>query len=108
MDLSSWQQRMMSRKSERDLVAALRDYLAGWLPEDFLRLPEACRPGKIRDGEDIYEWAFTLTRYRFSSGPALLSRLEEMEVVFSQAATRLSQLRATCSREASETSEAVA
>lgn len=77
--------------TESELVAVIRECLRDWHPDDLAQLPEKCRPGKIRDGEDIADLAFTLTTTRIdSSQPNEL--LVSLETLFAQACQRLSQI----------------
>src|SRR5712664_3610313 len=45
--------RLISAQTEAEIVAIVRDYLGGWHPRELAELPSACRPGVIRDGEDL-------------------------------------------------------
>jgi hypothetical protein len=91
-----WLSLILAASSERGVTATSRDYLASWSPEEILRLPLDCRPGRIRDGEDISNFAFQLARthcfYRGSESDRNL--LEKIMVFFTHAATRIAQLRA--------------
>src|SRR5260221_2254153 len=49
----AWYRRVDTAKSPLEVVAILRDYVAIWTPEDIGRLPEACRPGRLRDEQDV-------------------------------------------------------
>jgi hypothetical protein len=87
-------------ETEGDIVLALRECLRDWPPSDLAQLPERCRPGKIRDGEDIADLAFTLTTTRIRSSEAndLLVRLETL---FAHACQRLGQIESGSPRGAS-------
>ena len=90
-------------RDEAELLSLVRDYLGDWLPEELAELPGACRPGKIRDAEDIGDLAFELTRQRMQgNGPQHL--LVEMETFFAHAAARLSALDAAPGRKPREES----
>src|SRR5688572_33178849 len=56
----NWRELVSRCGSEEAIVEVTRDYLASWNPEELSSIPEACRPGRIRDGEDITRWAFEL------------------------------------------------
>ncbi len=78
-------------RTEAEVVEMVRDYLSAWRPEELRDIPECCRPGKIRDAEDIGDCAFELTRARIAStGPESL--LVEMETFFAHACARISRL----------------
>jgi len=90
--------KLLHADSEEEVVDLVRSYLAGWRPEDLSEIPAGCRPGKIRDAEDVGDLAYELTRARIAaSGPQPL--LKEMEVFFAQACSRISELEAAQSRQ---------
>lgn len=90
--------KLLHANSEEEVVDLVRSYLAGWRPEDLSEIPAGCRPGKIRDAEDVGDLAYELTRARIAaSGPQPL--LKEMEVFFAQACSRISELEAAQSRQ---------
>ena len=49
----SWFQKIDAAQSPIEVVAITRDYLASWTPEELSRLPEPCRPGRVKDEQDI-------------------------------------------------------
>jgi hypothetical protein len=49
----SWFHMLESARSSLQVVSVARDYLSEWTPEELARLPERCRPGKLRDEQDI-------------------------------------------------------
>lgn len=90
--------KLLHANSEEEVVDLVRSYLAGWRPEDLSEIPAGCRPGKIRDAEDVGDLAYELTRARIAaSGPQPL--LKDMEVFFAQACSRISELEAAHSRQ---------
>ena len=92
-------EKLLHANSEEEVVDLVRSFLAGWRPEELAEIPPGCRPGKIRDAEDVGDLAYELTRARIgASGPQQL--LKEMEVFFAQACSRLSELEAAHSRQA--------
>ena len=83
--------------SEEELVELVRVYLGSWRPEELAQIPAPCRPGKVRDSEDVGDCAYELTKARIAaSGQQDL--LVEMETFFAQACSRLSALEARHSR----------
>ena len=40
-----------------EIVQLTRDYLLSWSVEELERLPDSCRPGRVRTAEDIETWA---------------------------------------------------
>jgi 2-keto-4-pentenoate hydratase/2-oxohepta-3-ene-1,7-dioic acid hydratase in catechol pathway len=83
--------------TEAEVVIAVRDGLRDWSPAELAQLPPPCRPGKIRDAEDIANLAYTLTSTRIASNESndLLVRLETL---FAHACRRLSELENGASR----------
>ena len=91
-----WKALLDDARSERDLVTLVRDYLATWTPEEIAALPPDCRPGPMRDAEDITFWAFEYTRRHIASegDPAMAMPLLKLRTLFGHAAARLSQVTA--------------
>jgi hypothetical protein len=77
--------------NERDVVNAMRDAMQHWSPQDLARIPPHCRPGKLRDGEDIVNLAFTLTTTRIESDESN-DVLVQLETLFARACRRISEL----------------
>ncbi|MGE5095917.1 MAG: hypothetical protein ACM3SO_12305 [Betaproteobacteria bacterium] len=44
-----------------DVVAMVRDYLAALTPEELGRLPESCRPLRVKADDDIEYWTWRLS-----------------------------------------------
>jgi hypothetical protein len=40
-----------------DVIQATASFLASWSRDELERLPDSCRPGWVRDGNDIEYWA---------------------------------------------------
>lgn len=78
-------------QTEREVVSALKDSLRDWAPSVLGRLPEECRPGKIRDAEDIANMAFALTTTRIESDESN-HELVQLETLFARACRRISEL----------------
>lgn len=77
--------------SEQAVVHLASQYLASWAPAELAAIPSACRPGAVRDVEDLADAAYCLTRARIESS-AVNSRLDEMENFFANACARISEL----------------
>ena len=86
--------RLRGTASEHDVVQLVRDYVGEWLPEELGRLPVECRPGKVRDAEDINELAFKLTSacVSFDVAPDNLRAMEEMDAFLGQACRRMAEI----------------
>ena len=89
-----WVHVIESAETEHDVVLAVREYLAMWGPQELARLPAACRPGKITDGEDITDLAYRLSRCHLDFSGALDDRilLERLMSFVSHAGTRVSRI----------------
>ncbi|HET9581153.1 MAG TPA: hypothetical protein VFP44_25230 [Usitatibacter sp.] len=91
-----WRGYLSAAGSEAEIVKLTRDYVATWLPEDVTRLPDACRPGRIHDGDDISQWAYELASahcsLRFGEDQDRL--LMRMLAFISEAAMRLAEVKA--------------
>lgn len=90
--------RLRSAASEAEVVALVRDYLAEWRPEELAHVPQWCRPGKMRDVEDISDCAYSLTRHRMD-GREANPLLVEMETFFAMACSRISALEGAAGRD---------
>src|SRR5688572_11513145 len=91
-----WRNLMREALQEQEVVGLVRDHLARWTPEEIARLPEECRPPRIRDAEDVSRWAFDLasTHCAQVSGTDVEPLLEQMLEFVTQAAVRISELNA--------------
>ena len=49
-------------RSVDEILAVTRDYLSGWTRDDLAGLPDSCRPGRVRDPDDIEHWADRLLK----------------------------------------------
>ena len=90
----SWFALLDSAKTPFEVVGVARDFLATWTPEELGRIPESCRPGKLRDETDIESLHGCLVEdYRRSraTGPALKS-LQELTSFVVRASIRLAEL----------------
>jgi hypothetical protein len=48
-----WYQQVDNARTGLEVAAVARDYLASWGPQEISLLPEAIRPGRIRDEQDV-------------------------------------------------------
>ena len=94
--LLSWFQQIDAAKSPNEVVAVTRDYLATWTPDELGLMPEPCRPGRVKDAQDIEHLHVHLVeeygRNRLG-GEALVS-LQRMTSFIVRASVRIAQLRA--------------
>ena len=92
-----WRSVVRSAATEEELVSITRDYLACWSPEEIARLPAECRPGRVRDGQDIGQWAFELASRHLAGGlsPEGEAMLLKFMLFATEATERLARLKAT-------------
>ena len=100
MTSRSWIDRLAMATSEDEIARIAREYASEWSPEQIAELPEHCRPGKIRDGEDVNDLAFKLTHLRFTPGyePVEDGGLAAMEAFFAQACAHLARINNAAAR----------
>jgi hypothetical protein len=87
--------RQIEASSESDAILSVtRDYLATFGPEHLVRLPEDCRPGRIKGEDDIAYWSCKLAQHhhRDAAAPVDGDLLHEMLRYFLHAWVRLSQI----------------
>jgi hypothetical protein len=87
-----WQGRLASATSREDVVGVARDFLALVGPEEVARMPVDCRPVKLVDGEDVANYAVTLTRRSCDPDCFGDHDLQRIAAFFGDALGRLSQL----------------
>ena len=92
-----WRNLILQAAHQDEVLALVRDHMALWAPDEIARLPEDCRPGRIRDAEDISRWAFNLAsthcaQHLSAEDEPFLDRMLEF---VTQAAIRLSALQAS-------------
>jgi hypothetical protein len=94
MDIAGWHASLSIARSEEEVVLLLREFLAEWPEPDLQDLPEKCRPGHLRNGVDVFLWAYTLTssycvRFGTDREEGLLA---DMSNVFARASRQLAML----------------
>ena len=94
MSSTYWFSQLDRAKSIAETVAVARDFIATLSPEDLALLPEACRPGRLRDETDIEALHATLVEaYRTSrSSGRELEVLERLTSFTVRASIRLAEL----------------
>jgi hypothetical protein len=94
--LEDWRNLIRSSIQEDEVLTLVRDHMARWAPEEIARLPQDCRPGRVRDADDISRWAFELasTHCAQGVGPEDEPFLDRMLEFVTQAAIRLAELKA--------------
>jgi hypothetical protein len=95
MTAVTWDAKLDAVQSEYGVVMIARDFAATLDPWEIACLPEACRPAKITDANDVAFYAFLLMRHQTSDDPRAAAILERLAAFFSTASIRLSQILAT-------------
>jgi hypothetical protein len=90
----SWFALLDSAKTPLEVVAVARDYVATLTPEELARIPESCRPGRLRDQADIESLhACLVEEYRNSRATgAALKSLQELTSFAVRASIRFAEL----------------
>ena len=93
--MSSWFQHIDAAKTPFEVVNITRDYLATWTPDELARLPVSCRPGRIRDEQDIDQLHVRLVEEYGRSRPSdeTLAALQRMTSFIVRASVRIAELR---------------
>lgn len=92
--MENWHSGLASRDNEPELTSWVNDYLASWDPSEIAGLPEAFRPGRLRDAGDIEHWQRVLSD-AYCAGAALddnADRYAKMLSMFSAAVERAREL----------------
>ena|SRR5258708_7902652 len=90
----AWYRQIDNAKGALEVVGILRDYLANWTPEEVALLPVSCRPGRLRDEQDVeLLHACLVEAYRDTrdSGDALRA-LQDMTGIVVRASIRIAEL----------------
>ena len=91
---SVWHRQIEATGSVDEVLMTIRDYLATITPEELARLPETCRPGRVKGDDDIEYWTFKLSRQPGAPADEGVD-LELMQVIFHHflhASMRISQI----------------
>ena len=92
-----WMSKIRTVRSDEELVALCREYLASWYHGDLAQIAEECRPTRVRDVDDIAYWNERLAegfceRAVHAEKP---DRHREMLAFFMEAARRAAELPAS-------------
>lgn len=88
----SWQDQINAARTEREVLHVARNFVATIEPIEIAQLPEPCRPPKLKDGNDLIEYAFDLVRHRCDDGLGADYAVHRLTAFFSGAAQRLAQI----------------
>ena len=92
--ITSWYSQLDRAKTVGEAVAVARDFMATWSPEELALLPASCRPGRLRDEEDIEALHATLVEaYRESRATGReLDALQRLTSFVVRASIRIAEL----------------
>ena len=90
----TWHPRLEATEDVDSLLSLTRDFLATFAPEHLARMPEDCRPGRIKGEDDIAYWSCKLAQHAHKDceTPVDTDLMQEMLNYFLHAWVRLSQL----------------
>ena len=91
---TTWHHQLEGVADVDKLLSVTREYLATFGPEHLARMPEDCRPGRIKGEDDIAYWSCKLAQYAHmdSATPVDADLMQEMLNYFLHAWVRLSQI----------------
>jgi hypothetical protein len=91
---SPWHEQVEASQDVASILSVTRDYLATFGPEHLARLPDDCRPGRIKGDDDIAYWSCKLAQCNYKQSAVRIDAelLEEMLTYFLHAWVRISQL----------------
>ena len=89
---SVWDLTIGEATTEHEVIELALYFISTWTPQELARLPVDCRPGRVRDADDIGSLAVNLSRAVMSASAQDAPYVQRMAGFFSQASERLSQL----------------
>jgi len=94
--MTSWFSHLERAKNAPEIVSVARDFLASWTPHELALLPPECRPGRLRDAEDVETLHSTLVEaYRVSRSTGKeLEALQRLTSFIVRASIRLAEVAA--------------
>ncbi len=93
----TWHESLEMASSEHEVVAVVREFIAGISPYEMEQIPQKLRPGKFFVAADITAYAFEIVRYDCEEDAAR-ELVHRLAAFLSQASTRLSHLMAAGER----------
>jgi hypothetical protein len=90
----TWHQQLESCEDVDQILTLTREFLATFGPEHLARLPDGCRPGRIKGEDDIAYWSCKLAQCHHADSAMRVDAdlLQELLNYFLHAWVRLSQL----------------
>jgi len=89
-----WHAQLDAIADVESLLSLTRDYVATFAPEQLARIPEGCRPGRIKGEDDIAYWSCKLAQHshKDTATPVDADLMQEMLNYFLHSWVRLSQI----------------
>lgn len=88
-----WHGAMETAETVDEVVVLVREYLATLAPEQYLKLPHACRALRVKAEDDIEYWTLRLSQRHASHGPGVDAVLtQEIFDHFLHATLRMARL----------------
>jgi hypothetical protein len=87
--------------TEDEVIGVVLDYLATWQPDELVLLPSACRPGRVKDAEDL-EILHSILAEEFRRNTLAgdqLAALRRMTAFVVRASIRIAELAAARARD---------
>ena len=91
--VNGWQARLKEASTPQDVVAVARDFLALRTSQELALLPEDCRPGEMRDEEDVTRYALKLASSNPDPDSVEAGALRRVGTFFTRAALKIVELR---------------
>jgi hypothetical protein len=86
---TTWQMLLDAAANEHDVVQLARDFIASFTPHEIELMPEACRPGKLVDAQDVASYGYDLAAYRCKESDAGAGVIQAFCRFFADASQRL-------------------
>jgi len=92
---TTWERRLDTSYSVREVINVSRDFLASFGPLELQSLPAPCRPPeKLYDADQLGAFAFELVRHECNASDGTSDLTHRLARFFSHASIRISQIRA--------------
>ncbi|HSN20186.1 MAG TPA: hypothetical protein VLS49_05890 [Usitatibacter sp.] len=87
-----WDERIEAARTEAEVIAVARDYVASLESFETAQLPRACAPPELRSSKDLTSYAFDLVLYESSPDDTSRPLLLDLAIFFSNASNRLARI----------------
>jgi hypothetical protein len=88
-----WHSQLDEAATIGEVVAMVREYLAGLTPDELVHLPEDCLPLRVKAEDDVEYWTWRLSEAHCASGAQVDARLvHEVFTHLLHASLRIAQI----------------